>query len=660
MKLKLKQKLLLTFLIVALTPTLILGFIASYNSTHVIEDEVSAKLIAVRDTKKAQLESYFLDREHDLKMLGRSLPKILNTQSLDTLKTTAFENQEYFAQYIKTYEYYDFFIIDNDGNVFYTVTKEADINTNSNTGPYKDSGLSRLFRSVKQSKEYGIVDFSRYAPSNDDPAAFIAAPLKLNNGQDVVIALQLSLEKVNHIMTQRVGMGETGESYLIGSDKLMRSDSFLDPVGHTVKASFAGNVANNGVDTEAATLGINGKTEYRIIVDYNGNDVLSAFTPLKIQDFQWVVISEIDKAEAFAPIYFLYKEMLFIIFVAIVLVLFVAVTVSSSILKPLGGEPSEMLALSKRVANGELDIDFDKECHEGSVYFEMQRMTKNLQTIISSITDESNVLASQAVDANNSSKQTTIGLQEQQDKIQHIATAVEEMTESISKVANNAVVMSDASKIAKSSSDKASETLHETIADLTKLDNEITQASEVIKELETDSHKIGSVLEVIQGIAEQTNLLALNAAIEAARAGETGRGFAVVADEVRNLASKTQKSTTNIEEMILKLQSASQRAVKVMVLSREICEQTTTNANKTEKDIEDVNSKIHHISDMTSQTANAVEQQSSMSIEISTSITAINDAANENTANVNNIASINQGVDSVADKLKQLISHFKL
>jgi len=112
--------------------------------------------------------------------------------------------------------------------------------------------MGKLTRKVLETKKYGLADFEPYAPSNDDPCAFIAEPVMHNGKTEMVIGLQLSMEAINNMMQQREGMGETGETYLIGSDKRMRSDSFLDPTGHSVKASFAGNMKDNGVDTEAA------------------------------------------------------------------------------------------------------------------------------------------------------------------------------------------------------------------------------------------------------------------------------------------------------------------------------------------------------------------------------------------------------------------------
>ena len=110
--------------------------------------------------------------------------------------------------------------------------------------------------------------------------------------------MQISLEAINAIMQQREGMGRTGETYLVGPDKLMRSDSFLDPANHSVKASFA-NPGRGKVDTDASRNALAGQSGSAILIDYNGNPVLSAYAPLKVGETTWAVIAEIDEAEAF-------------------------------------------------------------------------------------------------------------------------------------------------------------------------------------------------------------------------------------------------------------------------------------------------------------------------------------------------------------------------
>ena len=207
----------------------------------------------------------------------------------------------FFNKYVDMYGYYDLFLLNPDGYCFYTAAQESDYQTNLVNGKYANSGLGKLVKKVLQTKQFGLEDFEPYAPSNDEPCAFIAQPVVFKGQVELVVALQISLDAINGIMQQRDGMGKTGETYLVGQDKLMRSDSFLDTVNHTVEASFA-NPDKGSVDTEASREALAGATDVKIIIDYNGNPVLSAYTPIKVADTTWALIAEIDEAEAFAAV----------------------------------------------------------------------------------------------------------------------------------------------------------------------------------------------------------------------------------------------------------------------------------------------------------------------------------------------------------------------
>jgi len=656
---RLKHKLLAIFLAVALLPTLLIGFISSYIASDSLEQQAFSQLVAVREIKKSQILSYFAERKGDLEILTETVAKVVDFSSSDNMTISAHELHDYFEKFTKSYDYYDLFLIDNRGEIFYTVTKEADYQTNLSHGIYRDSGQGELYRKVTGNNAFSIVDFSRYAPSNNEPASFIALPLTIND-TSIVVALQLSIEKLNAIMQQRDGMGESGESYLVGADHLMRSDSFLDPKGHSVKASFAGNAQQNGVLTEAVKQGLNGRTDQAIIIDYNGNPVLSAYTPLSISGMNWVLLSEIDVAEAFNPIYEMYWSISILMLLCILAIFVIAMITSRSILKPLGGEPKDMQQISETIAQGDLTVVFNDGHEHYSVYGAMKRMSDGLLSMIGDIIDTSNNLASAAEQTSASSMLSSTSLQQQQLSIELVATAIQEMSVSINDVANNATDVADSTKSAKQQSVEANDKLNDTIEDLTSLGEEIDHAKSVIQTLENDSHAIGGVLEAIRGIAEQTNLLALNAAIEAARAGDQGRGFAVVADEVRNLAQQTQDSTKNIEQMIDSLQQASKDAVNVMASSSKIAESTIGDAKKTAIAIKSVNQEIECISQMTELIATAVEEQSCVSDDISQNITQISDAAGENSASAVQVSTASLQISEVADTLNKLSLNFRV
>ena len=188
----------------------------------------------------------------------------------------------------------------------------------------------------------------------------------------------------------------------------------------------------------------------------------------------------------------------------------------------------------------------------------------------------------------------------------------------------------------------------------------MAHASATIHELEQQSANIGQVLEVIRAIAEQTNLLALNAAIEAARAGEAGRGFAVVADEVRNLASRTQESTGEIEQIVASIQGSTQNVVTIMDSNRLKTEAAVTEAGTVAQRLGDIKASVDAIHDMNTQIATAVEEQSHVADDVNRNITAINDGAEQGEQSVFQTAQASNDLARLAAQLQGLIHRFKI
>ena len=161
-------------------------------------------------------------------------------------------------------------------------------------------------------------------------------------------------------MTVREGMGETGESYLVGSDLRMRSNSFLDPNNRTVKASFAGTVEQNGVDTEATKRALKGESSTSIIVDYNGNQVLSSFSRIDFGSFSWAIISEIDEPEAFASIHRNTMFMLLLMVVIVIIIVIVGVFIGNRMTRPI----ANISDIAQRVSKGDLTIHVEKTSND--------------------------------------------------------------------------------------------------------------------------------------------------------------------------------------------------------------------------------------------------------------------------------------------------------
>lgn len=660
---KLKNKIMLAFLAIGLLPLALFGYLALHLSTVSLEEQAFEKLEAVREIKETQIEEYFHQREADIVMLEHAVEALIfkDTHSKEDEIIAAQSNQSYFEHFIEAYGYDDLLMVKPDGDVFYSVKKLQDYKTNVKTGPYSRTGLGHIVNDTitkLKNHAFHIEDFSPYPPNNNKPEAFISAPIMVDGELDSILVLKLSIDHINELMQQRDGMGETGESYLVGADHKMRSDSFLDPVNHSVKASFAGSIARNGVDSIAVNAALSGKIGSEIITDYNGNLVLSAYAPLKLDDLDWVMIVEMDEVEALIPVVELRNIMLIVIAVTVLIVVFVALTLVRSIILPIGGEPNIISKIAHLIAEGNLTSKFDKEIQHSGIYGSMQKMNHQLNIMIGSIHQMANSLASGASQSSVASEQVNISLLEQQASIESVSAAMHEMSMTIQDVSSNAQHVAQSSVIARDASEEAKSHVTKTISTIVTLSTELEEAKAAIQTVDSKSQEIGAILEVIRGIADQTNLLALNAAIEAARAGDQGRGFSVVADEVRQLAQKTQLSTSDIENMINLLQVDVKQVVNVINRSNEIAELTVKETKETEVSILHSFNEAVSISDSATQIATAAIQQSAASEEINQALVTINEAAKQNSMGMGEISDSSTHISTQSKQLKALSDEF--
>lgn len=640
----LKTKLTLIFLFVGILPALITTTISTLQSKSRVEHNISQSLEAINQIKRTQIEDYFKQKTADIELLAMIIPQI-NKDSYDS----------FFSEYIKKYGYYDLFLIDDEGLIYYTQAKESDYQTNILNGKYASSNLGTLIQEVKLSKRFGIVDYKPYAPSNDEPAAFIAIPVE---NSEIIVALQLSSEGTNQIMGVRDGMGKTGESYLVGEDKLMRSDSYLDPEGHSLKASFAGNVKNNGVNTDAVNFALNGQQGTNLIKDYNGNNVLSAYNSIKIGNFNWLILSEIDESEAFESVNQGIIFSTILIVGAAIIVIFIGVFFSRKIANPI----IVASLFAEKVAAGDLSSNIKVHAHDevGMLQVALHTMLENLRKMISELSNVALQQGSTATELASVTEQTSLAVTDQQAQTIQVVAATTEMSATIKEIASTTSNASLLCENIQTMAREGSENNDSTYNALVSL-GEATQATaQEVTNLRHNSEKIVNVLSVIKKIADQTNLLALNAAIEAARAGEQGRGFAVVADEVRSLAKSTQESTMEIEVIIEAVVNASNAAVKTMTTNVDHTTQVQEIASKANLINNKVAKEVDGIFDMVVQIAAASEEQTTTIDEIARNIEAINMGISETEQAVRDIAESSSELSRMASNLNDETQKFTL
>tara|TARA_B110000495_G_scaffold144802_1_gene127719 strand:- start:1990 stop:4014 length:2025 start_codon:yes stop_codon:yes gene_type:complete len=669
---KINHKLIFSFLALSLLPLIIFAFFSINMAKTSMQQHAFDQLESIKSVKKTQLTNYISALKASLLILDSDpyTAIALEKFSAATLSTGINGNEwqqleQQYGPHLKSINkinaWYDLFLIDLKGNIVFSAAKESDLGMNIGNSTLANSSINDAFIKAQRS-DIGILtisDFKPYPPSNNEPAAFIMAKKYDINGSHIgYIALQFPSNKVNEIMQQRDGMGVTGEAYLVGEDKRMRSDSFLDPKGHSIIASFSGTIAENGVDTKAVERAFKGESANEIINDYNGNSVLSSFTTFNLGTFQWALIAEIDESEAFATANALIKISTMIIIIASIIITFIGLFIAKNI--------STSIVLSVQaaqyVSSGDLThtIEVNQSDELGLLQQAMRDMTIRLKAMIEHISASAEQQAAASQELSSITAQTDQNVRRQRQATDQVATAINEMSASIDEVTSRTSEASDAADNSKLLVNTSSLTINETIEQIKALSVGILDSKTLIDEVQEGTANIVNILVVIKGIADQTNLLALNAAIEAARAGEQGRGFAVVADEVRTLAQNTQKSTIEIETMIQSLESKVSRATTSMNVGSEQAKQIVDRTHEVTRSLSEVEASVSLISDMNIQIATATQQQSEVARDISQQAVEISDISVETGDSAQEISAASDELAKLAADLSDQVKTFKI
>lgn len=351
-RLRVGPKLTILFLIAGLVPLVVVGLLAYQRASSAISQEAEAKLLAVATNKENQVEEWFRERERDIELLA-DFPEV---REAAVLYTEAFDRgldspqyaaaqarfDEILTEYNNTKGYYDLFLTSVEGDVIYSVTHEADFATNMRNGEYSDTGLAHAFTEAIRLDGFAITDVESYAPSAGAPASFIAQPIHSHEGELVgVLQLQLPLDQINSIMQEHTGLGESGETYLVGQDLLARSDSRFSE-DSTILALTA--------DHEPVKLALAGGSGVITADDYRGVSVKSVYQPFEFGTLHWAILSEIDSSEVNAPVANLRNTILIVGLVSAAAVAALAIFIARLFSKPLVDVKSALEA----VAQGDL------------------------------------------------------------------------------------------------------------------------------------------------------------------------------------------------------------------------------------------------------------------------------------------------------------------
>jgi methyl-accepting chemotaxis protein len=639
---------------IGLIPVMAMAFTVYHQASQALQEQTLNALEAVANIKQRQLQDNWQSRHNQLSTLASNLGTSYAGLDAVALLSTANYDRPIFENFIKTFGYRELKLISSDGKVLFSVLRGNDYQQNLNDPAWRDTPMARLARASLDSQQALISDLANN-PQTGEPSQFLVAPVISDGELQAMLMLELPIDPLNAVMQTRQGLGEAGETYLVGSDGLLRSDS----VRFSDLQVSRGSAQTTPLAGQALTLALQGQQGRLAEPGLDGKPALKAFVPLEFNGQRWALIAEMDQAQAFAPVRELMWQILLLGLLTIAGVALATWLVSRSVMRPLGGEPSNMADLARRLAAGELRLASQNTPHSGLMQA-LHEMAGAWREVIERLRQASSAVGDASGDILGAAGQTSSRLDQQQEALEMVVSAVDQMAATVQEIASNASQSADGSAAAREAFVTMQSTLQRMIGRQDQLLDGLRQADRVVQTLAGDSQQIGSVLSVIGAIAEQTNLLALNAAIEAARAGEQGRGFAVVADEVRNLALRTRTATEEIVQIIGTLGDSSDEALQRMQGSTEQARALEDETQAVLGSLEHLSQSLEGVHALAFQIAAAAEQQAATTQEVNQHMHRLHEMTGENRQTAAHTRNCGEHLRKVAGSQQQLVAHFQL
>ena len=678
--LKLKFKIPFGVNVCSLVTGVAIGLISYYNATDALHHSAENNLEAVLSSRKSHIVEYLDSIKEDMLVLSSSREiatalqqfqgawdeiqgsqtKVLQNAYItenpnptgqkekldfsDDGSSYSYVHQQrhpWFRKTLQTKGLYDIFLINLKGDVIYTVFKKLDFATNMFSDETKNGGLSKLFRKALSVPSHDVVfqDFEPYAPSNNVPAAFIGQSILDEQGNKIgVLAFQMPIERLNRVFAYHSGLGKLGEAFIVGPDKLMRTDSrFLN--GQTTT------ILKRQIDTQAVAEGLSGKSATVQAKNYASILSLTTYSSLEFLGTKWVIIAEIPQSEAYAASVALFWNQLW----ANLGLNFIIMVLGTVIAMRFCNVLTRLAKAMNDIANNNLTVEIpgigrtDEVGEMATALGHFKENAVRIQQLTEEHARQEELAAREKMEQETLRREEILNLaSEFEDQVQGIASMiaatstelcatadnmkriVAEMSGITSTVSNSSSRTAESVKGVAQSINQMSTNVQQIMGQITRsmdvVNGAVTSAESADKTVSSLSHavsQIGDISEVIEGITGRINLLALNATIESARAGEVGRGFGVVASQVKNLAGQTAQATTQIIDNISNV--------------RDVSEEVATVLQGIQHSITDVNR-------YSSQIAGSMEEQSKTANRIAENMLQTS----------TNVSQINQGIIEVA------------
>lgn len=707
-----RRKQIAAFMIVALIPLLATGLVLYNAATTALMDQAAKQLEGIRKLKHNIVRDYFSERREDLQQLTDTLShryeagadqiqaieknnkKPTEIERTDAIKAAVSPlveegKMDLIERYKQQSGFENIYLISRSGYVFHTANQGSDRHTNLLTGPYKNTNLARLAVKVIKTKSYGMADFENYMPAHNAPAAFMAQPVVYGGGVKFIVAVQLSIDQINAVAQERTGLGQTGEIYFVGKDKMLRSDSLRMK---KLKAAPLVLSPRYKVDTIASRSALKGDSGTKVINNYQNIKTLSSWQPITItqsnpvnsEGIQWALVTEIDSTEIKKPLTSMGLIMAGAMGCAILLVTLGAFALSGSLTRQirhimdlfreigmgnfharcqvLGRDELSTMARSlnamldntlhliqsneerdnmqnaimkllmdiSALTDGDLTVRAEvTEDMTGAIADSFNAMAEQLSRLVSHVKESTLKVGTTSLEVSDTTFELSRTNDEHASLLAQTVKAIEEMSGSIRVVSKYAIESANVSDQAKQSAVSGADAVRQTNGAMNAIRERVQEAARAIKRLGESSQEIGNIVQIINDIADRTSILALNASIQAAMAGDAGRGFAVVANEVQRLAEQSTNSTKQIETLVKTIQGEINEAGIRMEDSIQKVVHGTKLADSAHNKLEEIEEVSIQLADLVQAISIAANEQAESSVSISATMKKVGETSSQ-------------------------------
>ncbi len=608
---RLRTRLVVAFIAAGLLPFLAIGMYSYIAARQALSGQAENYLVTIREIKSEEINDYFAHMLQHMRGIRTEPSFQAALQQFSRAITDGSDSTAYGAararygqpveQQQELYDFFDIWLIDNSGRIVYSALSSPEVGANVSEGELQGSGLAQTFRRARN--EIVFNDFSWYAPA-ERPLAFFGVPLQSETGRNGVAVIAIGSNVIERVMARRTGLGRTGETYVVGPNRLVRSGLHLDPENRSVEASFR-NPESGRVDSEAVRRALSGETGVETILDYRGERVLSAYTPINVFGVRWALLAEKDLDEIFEP-------------VSQLRTLVVAAGLLVGLLVAGGG------------------------------WIMARSVTRPLEQAVSEIASTSQEMSVTAEE-----HEKTAG--QQAAAVSQTASMMNELAASARRSAEQTEAASDASDQGALRAEEGDTLVQEMLGAMGEIRGRTDDIGEQMLNLTEQTSQIQEITTAVTDLSNQINLLSLNAAVEAVRAGEHGKGFGVVAQEIRKLADQSKRSAGRIASLLQEIQNVTNRTVMATEEGAKTAVGGTDAVNKAGGAFQALAEAVAEIAENTKQVALSARQEAQAVKQANEAMSTINTGIRDMTAGARQTRLGVETLNQVAERLRQLI-----